>query len=656
MRYNNTVKLTLFFGVLAMGLAGFLLTGIYPAGKTPLFLCGFTLSFVGMLGLRRYWPHDWGCVHIMIVAVVARCFLIPLPASDDLNRYLWEGKCPLHNINPYKTAPLDPGTTPLRDAIWQGINHKEFTSIYGPLAQHVFTAAAFCWYSPYMLKLFLTVCDLGTLLLLLGFLKKRKSRPNEALLYAINPLVLFSFAGEGHIDCLMLFMLAASMLMYQRKHFVWLFIFLGCACSVKLTAALFIPFFIRKDTLRYVPFVFVPAVLALRYGTGIISLVTVTARYGTEFHFNGCMYGLCATVFSDQITLLLCISLFIVIYVWNLFLTPDPVKAAGNAAMAFLLTSPTAQPWYFTLIALFAVLYPARSWIALTGTASLSWLPIFAYWATGIWKEFVYFLALEYAPPAFLEIIDRWQGAGFSSPGYGAPKSVSVIIPVLNEGQRLSACLKSICVPPNLHAEIIVVDGGSTDDTPRIARADERVKLVVSEKGRGIQVSDGVLRASGDLIIIVHADTRLVPDGVERIYRFCTRHHHIIGGSVATRFSSPGFRYAVITALNNFRSRFSGISFGDQVQFFRRHTLLDVLPRVKLMEDIEISLLLKERGPVAVLPFLARSSARRWEKMAYISNMITVISLTVIYIVRRRCGFLKGDNSDFYHNYYGVGK
>jgi hypothetical protein len=71
------------------------------------------------------------------------------------------------------------------------------------------------------------------------------------------------------------------------------------------------------------------------------------------------------------------------------------------------------------------------------------------------------------------------------------------------------------------------------------------------------------------------------------------------------------------------------------------------------MEDIEISMLLKERGPVAVLPVLAKSSMRRWQKMGYANNTMVVIALTLSYLFRRRCGVLKGDNSDFYEAYYG---
>ena len=640
--------------LLITGLSLFTLIVFFPLHKTPLFISGFCLVFVAMLGLRHCWPSNWGVWQVLLLAVVARGFLVPLAPNDDLNRYLWEGNCQLHNVNPFTVAPIDPQTQALRDRIWEGVNHKDFTSIYGPVAQLVFKASAFIRYSPLVLKIIIVAFDLGTLLLLLFFLKKRGSRWNEALLYAINPLVLFSYAGEGHMESIMLFMLAAAFLFYQQGFFARMFVFLGAACFVKLTALMFIPLFVRKETLRYLPFAILPALSALPFGlSGMISLLDVTARFAGEFRFNGFLFGLLFPLLSNQVALVACAFVFSGIFLWNIFLTPDPVKAAGSIALGFLLTSPTAHPWYFTILALFTVIYPVRSWIALTGTVGISWLVSFHYWTTGVWKERLSLFLIEYVPPLIIELVGRFVRPEFVSPGYGTVRSVSVIIPVLNEGDRLAECLHSINLPDTVESEILVVDGGSTDNTPAIAQSDSRAKLIRSEKGRGVQIAEGLRHATGDLIIVVHADTRLAPTAITQMHTFCVRYPHICGGSNASKFSVPGVRFAFITALNTFRSRFSGISFGDQVQFFRREALLNAVPRVKLMEDIEISLLLRERGAMWVLPCLAISSARRWEKRAYTGNMITVIALTAIYLVRRRCGLLWGDNSDFYRKYYG---
>lgn len=653
---DSSIKIRYLWLSLAIVVSGFLSfcsISFYPSERTPLFFIGFSLSFCGMLGLRHTWPPNWKLMPIMLLAITARCFLLPLEHSDDLNQYLWEGKVQIHAINPYEIPPVDPRAMPLRDAVWLGINHKEFTSIYGPLSQLVFRACVSIWYSALFLKIILVLFDLGTLLLLVRFLQNRKSRLNEALLYAVNPVVLYAFAAEGHVESIMLCMLAGAIFMHREKKFAIMFVLVGCAASVKLTALIFLPLLIRKETLRYLPFVLLPLVMVIPYGASVGSLITVTGRFAAEFHFNGFMYGILAMFFSHNGALLISTIFFLAVYGAVIFLTPDPVKACGNVAMAFLLTSPTVQPWYFTIIAMFAVLNPVRSWIMLTGTIGISWLSGFNYWATGIWKEFMMVPILEYVPPLLLEIASWRYWPEFASPGYGSPQSLVIVIPVLNEGNYLCDSLESIVLPLDVQAEIIVIDGGSTDDTALIADSDPHVKLVRSDRGRGVQIAEGIDHSTGDLIIILHADTLFTQDGVSRLYSFCKSHPNICGGSVATRFNTPGFRFALITALNNIRTQLTGISFGDQVQFFRRKAIQGNIPRVKLMEDIELSMLLKEQGAVALLPELARSSTRRWQHKSYVCNAFLVLWLTLEYLVRRRLGTLKNDNADFYKAYYG---
>lgn len=652
-KYIRTQLLILSIATFSAGLLLFSLTAVYPSLKIQLFVSGFALSFVGMLLIRHFWPRNWGLLPLMTLAFLARVVLLPLAPSDDLNRYLWEGKIQLHQMSPYEIAPENPQTENLRDSIWQGINHKEYTTIYGPLAQILFKLSAAVWCSPLSMKLLLLTFDICTLLILVSYLRKRESLINDLLLYAINPLVLYSFAAEVHLESVMLCMLAMAMLLYQRRRFGWMFFFMGCAVAVKLTALMFIPLFVRKDTVKYFPFTLLPAVFALPYLSGIASLLTVTLKFGAEFRFNGCSYGLLSSFLSDHFAILLSSGIFMFAYVWNFFLTPDPVKASGNVAIAFLLTSPTAHPWYFTVIAMFAVLYPARSWIVLSGTVGISWLVSFTYWFAGIWKEHFSFLLFEYVLPLLAELTTRWRWTASEPDKAANSLSTSIVIPVLNEAEQLKECLETIQLPHTVRYEILVVDGGSEDATLTVAHTDDRVRIVSSEKGRGIQISRGIEESTGDVIIILHADSRLETGSVCKILHYCEKHPNIIGGSVASRFDNARFRSGLITILNNFRSRCSGISFGDQVQFFRRKALADNLPRVMLMEDIELSMRLKELGSVTILPSIATSSSRRWKNRSYILNIFTVISLTALYLIKRRFGLLSRDNSEFYEAYYG---
>src|SRR5271157_2023427 len=122
--HNQNWHLWTSLATLILGLLAFCSISFFQAQRTPLFFTGFVLSFCGMLGLRHTWPPNWKLMPLVLIAIIARCFLLPLEHTDDLNRYLWEGKVQLHAINPYAIAPIDKRTEPFRDAVWQGINHK----------------------------------------------------------------------------------------------------------------------------------------------------------------------------------------------------------------------------------------------------------------------------------------------------------------------------------------------------------------------------------------------------------------------------------------------------------------------------------------------------------------------------------------------------
>jgi hypothetical protein len=579
--------------------------------------------------------------------------MLPLNHSDDLNRYMWEGKIQLSGFSPYNIAPDDEVLVPLRDEIWQGINHKSVTAIYGPLSQLVFKATASVWYSPLGFKVFIMIFDVGTILFLYLLLKSRGARINELILYALNPLVLYSFAAEGHLEAMLLFFIAGAIYWHQRKSFGWMFFFFGLAASVKLTALMFAPLFISRDSRKFIPFILLPLLTVLPFIPGIENMLFVMKQYGTKFYFNGFAYGVISSFTGHQLTIPILIALFVVSYGWIFFFVPDVIRASGCVALIFLLTSPSAHPWYFTIVAMFAVLYPLKSWILLSGTVSVSWLVSFRYWTIGIWQEFAVQRVIEYIPPAIMEFLTRFRFADNVYPCYAASKSITIVLPVLNESDNIARCLNAIVLPKHVASEIIVVDCGSTDDTVQIAKKDKRVKMITSDKGRGIQIAKGVDNASGDLIIVVHADTLLHENCVEQILLYINSNLSVTGGAVASRFDQAGIRFRLITLLNNFRARFTGISFGDQVQFFRKEILKDIMPRVKLMEDVEISMLLKERGTVVLLPSLARSSTRRWMKKAYTSNMFMIVGLTAFYLTRRRFALLESDNDNFYRMYYG---
>jgi len=227
-----------------------------------------------------------------------------------------------------------------------------------------------------------------------------------------------------------------------------------------------------------------------------------------------------------------------------------------------------------------------------------------------------------------------------------------VIIPTCNEEKNIGDCIRSVRKGGE-PSEIIVVDGGSTDRTREIVETLSGVMLLSSVSGRGIQIAKGVSHARQDIVMVLHADSRLLPDAITRLFTAMRNNPGAVGGCFGAIYDDRRIRMRWIEALNRFRAVVSGISFGDQAQFFRRDVFADSFPAIKLMEDIELSLRMKENGALLFIPRGVIASSRKWQCAGYGSNFRKVIYLTALYLIKRRFGRLSGDCDDFYRQYYG---
>lgn len=188
-----------------------------------------------------------------------------------------------------------------------------------------------------------------------------------------------------------------------------------------------------------------------------------------------------------------------------------------------------------------------------------------------------------------------------------------VVVPVLNETAALSHQLGAFDALRSMGAQVLLVDGGSTDGTVQLAR-DAGFDVLDSVRGRAQQMNAGARAASSDLLVFLHVDTRL-PDGALNLIG-----HHLNSKRGWGRFDvrivghSPWLK--VISFCMNWRSRLTGIATGDQTFFMTRDIFEKVggFPEQPLMEDIEMSKRLKRLGPPLCLSNRAETSGRRWEK------------------------------------------
>jgi rSAM/selenodomain-associated transferase 2 len=208
---------------------------------------------------------------------------------------------------------------------------------------------------------------------------------------------------------------------------------------------------------------------------------------------------------------------------------------------------------------------------------------------------------------------------------------ISVIVPVFNEEKSLAANLMELQrLKPE---EIIVVDGGSSDRTREICQR-FGVELYGSRRGRATQMNFGVQRAGGDVLLFLHADTRLPPTAFDDI-RAALRDRKVLGGRFDLQLDNPRPLLRLIGFMISLRSRLSKVGTGDQALFVRREIFAELggYPDIPLMEDVAFSRALKRRGVVACLHSRVVSSARRWEMDGICRTVLKMWTLKTLYLL-----------------------
>lgn len=191
--------------------------------------------------------------------------------------------------------------------------------------------------------------------------------------------------------------------------------------------------------------------------------------------------------------------------------------------------------------------------------------------------------------------------------------ALSIVVPILDEERNLAACLGALQPLRQRGARVVVVDGGSADNSLAIAR-DLADIACVGPQGRARQMNAGAAACRADLLLFLHADTRLPHDADVLLRRALQGSRD--WGRFDVAIDSPRPLMRVVEALMNLRSRWTGVATGDQAIFVRKDLFdrIGGFPDQPLMEDIALSTWLKRHGPPACLRERVTTSARRWER------------------------------------------
>jgi hypothetical protein len=474
-------------------------------------------AVVWMLCLRR--PASARLV--LLVAVLVRvpfCFVDY--HSNDIYRYLWEGRIQRAGENPYAHAPLDGALKHLRDKDHGKINHPEYKTIYPPLAQLFFRSAA--GLSPTGLRNLVVGLDVLVVLVLLAWLRATGRPPSQAIVYAWAPLAVAS-AGVGHLDPLMLLFLVGGAWAWEARHPYLAAALLGGAILAKTVAVLAVPWLLWRRPWTLPVLLLVVSLGYLPYWTpGVFDTLYA---FGAEFAFNGSLYQVFSWLTPEGAHLIVALLLAL----WVGVVTLSQPRLANALVLLFaglLLLSPTVHFWYLTW---FLVLLPAVGprrwtvplllWVVSVALASETYRA--HYLDRAPFTERFGLTALEYALPLLCVVWLAWRNwprrAPLAAPEPAAadasPGTFSVVIPCRGEAESLRTLL-----PRWLQTDaerIIVADTPTRDGTETLTLTSPRlVYLPVAQRGYGAAVRAGLAELADDVdfAIVCDADHGRGPD------------------------------------------------------------------------------------------------------------------------------------------------
>lgn len=205
---------------------------------------------------------------------------------------------------------------------------------------------------------------------------------------------------------------------------------------------------------------------------------------------------------------------------------------------------------------------------------------------------------------------------------------ISIIIPVLNEATTIEATLSILQDTPDI--EIIVVDGGSRDQTINIANFLSKqlapslsIKIISTTAGRAHQMNAGAAVARGDILLFLHGDTYLPPK-FNLLLLQAFQDAVTIAGAFELQINAqlPGLR--LVEKMVNMRSRFFSLPYGDQAIFMKKSIFEEIggFPNLPIMEDFELMLALRKLGKVVIIAAPVITSGRRWQKLGVVKTTL----------------------------------
>jgi hypothetical protein len=372
--------------------------------------------------------------------------------SDDVYRYVWDGRVQRAGIHPYAHAPVDPELVPLRDDDWRRINHPDVPTIYPPLAQLLFAALAALGAGPHGFRLAFGALDFAVVIAMRRLLDRLDLPRHRWVLYGWNPLAVLETAGSGHVEPagVLLVVLASGWIIRQSRAAASA-LALGAAVQVKLLPLVLVPGAVRRLRSAHVLLLGLAIALpVLPYAASGPPLGAGTIAYAERWEHNAVVFPVLRDVLARLDTgrslgaaiaavhgrvgvgwipwdlayraawpeTLARLVVAVLAVAWILHLTfrrgLGPVRETFLALAGVLLLLPTLHPWYVLWVLPFAAVFASGPWLAFGalvavsyaaadgdpgwGLRAVEYLPPFAWWTWSRWRGSEYHPGTETSP------------------------------------------------------------------------------------------------------------------------------------------------------------------------------------------------------------------------------------------------------------------
>jgi len=364
-------------------------------------------------------PRTW-LVPVAAFGILFRLTLVPhaVVGSDDIYRYLWDGKVAAAGINPFAYTPPDPHLSRLATAdLPSKVNHQELRSVYPALAQLLFVAShAIFGESVWGIKLLLTLIDSLTLLLIWLFVRERSDPVFPLLLYAWSPLPVLYFGLDGHIDALGIPFLILGLWYFSTLRPFRGAIALGLSALSKLVPLLLLPLLLRhlkgyrRIVIPAIPLLMVIAGALIYYepSWGVVQSLTT---FGSRWEFNGSIFSIFYFLTDSNQAAHIVSGILILIAIGALSMLDRPLlEKAFWGFVLFILLSPVVHPWYLTWLAALVALRWSPGVYLLLGMSALANVIVYQYRSAGVWNDSPLLLIVEYLPVYLLLAREALRG------------------------------------------------------------------------------------------------------------------------------------------------------------------------------------------------------------------------------------------------------